>query len=128
MKYVSQEWLNRQCELQQAFAPRPGASARVQYRLTKAPDGGEIRYYADVQDGRMVEQLLGDDAKADGTMAASYADSIAMLRGELAPTTAFMEGRVKVTGNVAKLAALMPLTQTAEYKKHYEQLCAETEF
>lgn len=128
MKYASQEWLNRQCELQQAFSPRPGASARVQYRLTQAPESGEIRYYADVQNGRIVEQLLGDDPKADGTMSATYADSIAMLRGELAPTTAFMQGRVKVTGNVAKLGALMPLTQTTEYKQHYAQLCEETEF
>jgi putative sterol carrier protein len=128
VKYASQEWLNRQCELQQAFSSRPGASARVQYRLTQAPEPGEIRYYVTVQDGRIVEQLLGDDPSADGTMSASYADSIAMLRGELAPTTAFMQGRVKVTGNVAKLGALMPLTQSAEYKKHYAQLCEETEF
>lgn len=128
MKYASQEWLNRQCELQQAFSPRPGASARVQYRLTMAPGGGEIRYHADVADGRIVAQQLGDDPAADGTMSASYADSVAMLRGELAPTAAFMEGRVKVTGNLAKLGALMPLTQTAEYRKHYEQLCEETEF
>lgn len=128
MKYASQEWLNRQCALQQAFAPRPGASARVQYRLTQAPDVGDIRYYADVQDGRIVEQRLGDDPTADGTMSSSYADSIAMLRGDLAPTAAFMEGRVKLTGDVAKLGALMPITQTAEYKKHYAQLVEETEF
>ncbi|HET7739190.1 MAG TPA: SCP2 sterol-binding domain-containing protein [Mycobacterium sp.] len=127
MNYASQEWLNRQCELQQEFTPRPGASARVQYRLTAAPDG-EIRYHANVVDGRIVEQLLGDHPAADGTMSSSYADSIAMLRGELAPTTAFMEGRVKVTGDVAKLAALMPITQTAEYKRHYAQLTEETEF
>ncbi|MDH6194827.1 putative sterol carrier protein [Mycobacterium frederiksbergense] len=128
MKYASQEWLNRQAELQQAFAPRPGASARVQYRLTQAPEVGEIRYYADVQDGRVVTQTLGDDPAADGTMSSSYSDSIAMLRGELAPTAAFMEGRVKVTGDVAKLGALMPITQTAEYKRHYAQLVEETEF
>lgn len=128
MKYASQEWLTRQCQLQQAFAKRIGASARVQYRLTQAPEGGEIRYYADIQDGRIVEQRLGDDPSADGTMSASYADSIAMLRGELAPTAAFMAGRVKVSGNVAKLAALMPITQTTEYQKHYQQLVEETEF
>lgn len=128
MKYATQEWLNRQCELQQTFAKRAGASARVQYRLTHAEDGNEIRYYANVVDGRAVEQLLGDDPSADGTMSSSYADSVAMLRGDLAPNSAFMEGRVKVTGNVAKLAALMPITQSAEYRKHYVQLCEETEF
>ncbi|GFG73196.1 SCP2 sterol-binding domain-containing protein [Mycobacterium botniense] len=128
MKYVSQQWLDRQRELQQSFQHRPGASARVQYRLTGVPDGEDICYYADVQDGRIVEQRLGEDPRADGTMTASYADSVAMLRGELAPTKAFMEGRITISGNVAKLATLMPITQTAEYRDHYAALLAETEF
>ncbi|BBX27682.1 SCP2 sterol-binding domain-containing protein [Mycolicibacterium alvei] len=128
MKYASQEWLTRQTELQQSFELRAGATARVQYRLTDAPGGGEIRYYADVRDGRVVEQQLGDDPAADGTMKSSFADSVAMLRGELAPTTAFMEGRIKLSGDMAKLGKLMPITQTAEYKKHFTQLCEETDF
>lgn len=128
MKYATQQWLDRQCELQRAFSPRPGASARVQYRLLDAPGGGEIRYFADVRDGRAVEQKIGDDPHAQCTMSCSYEDSIAMLRGELAPTTAFMNQRIKVTGDVAKLSPLMPITQTDEYRKHYEQLLAETEF
>jgi len=128
MKYATQEWLDRQRELQQSFTPRPGASARVQYRLVDAPGGGEIRYFADVRDGRIVEQKLGDDPHAHCTMSTSYDDSVAMLRGELAPTTAFMAGQIKVTGDVARLSPLMPITQTAEYRKHYEQLLAETEF
>lgn len=127
MKYATQEWLNRQTELQQAFSVRSGASARVQYRLTQSPDGTEIRYYANVVDGRAVEQSIGEDPSADGTMSSSYDDSIAIMRGELSPNTAFMQGRVKLTGKVAKLAALMPITQTAEYREHYAQLSKETE-
>ncbi|OBF26436.1 SCP2 sterol-binding domain-containing protein [Mycobacterium sp. ACS4331] len=128
LKYVSQEWLTRQGELQQSFQTRPGATARVQYRLTNAPGGEDIWYYADVRDGRIVEQLLGQDPAADGTMASSFDDSIAILRGDLAPTAAFMEGRIKLSGDVAKLGKLMPLTQTAEYKRHITQLCEETDF
>lgn len=128
MKYASQEWLDRQTALQQSFAVRRGATARVQYRLTNAPGGGEIRYYAEVCDGRAVEQRLGDDPRADGTMTASFDDSVAILRAELAPTTAFMQGRIKLSGDVAKLGKLMPLTQTAEYKNHLAQLCEETDF
>jgi putative sterol carrier protein len=127
MKYATQEWLNRQTELQQAFSARSGASARVQYRLTQSPDGTEIRYYANVVDGRAVEQLIGEDPSADGTMSSSYDDSIAIMRGELSPNTAFMQGRIKLTGKVAKLAALMPITQTSEYREHYAQLSKETE-
>ncbi|MEO8815068.1 MAG: SCP2 sterol-binding domain-containing protein [Mycobacterium sp.] len=128
MKYASQEWLDRQRELQQTFSARAGATARVQYRLTHAPDGEDIRYFAEVRDGRIVDQRLGDDPAPDGSMSSSYADSVAMLRGELAPTTAFMESRVKLSGNVAKLGALMPITQTTEYRDHYAKLLEETEF
>jgi putative sterol carrier protein len=128
VKYASQEWLDRQRELQQEFTLRPGASARVQYHLTKEPDGAKISYYADVQDGRVVAQHLGTDPTADCTMTVSYDDSIAMLRGALAPTVAFMDGRIKVSGNVAKLSPLMPITQTAEYQEHNASLFDETEF
>jgi hypothetical protein len=128
MRYASQEWLDRQRELQQAFTPRPGANARVRYRLLDAPGGGEISYVADVRDGRVDSQQLGDDPTAHCTMSCTYDDSIAMLRGELAPTTAFMNGQIKVTGDVAKLAPLMPITQTAQYRKHNAQLLSETEF
>lgn len=61
-------------------------------------------------------------------MTASFGDSIAILSGELALTTQFMEGRIKLTGNVAQLGKLMPLTQTAKYKRHLTQLCEETDF
>lgn len=128
LKYVSQEWLDRQRELQQAIRPRPGASARVQYRLTDAPGGGEILYAADVRDGRVDSQRLGEDPQAQVTMASSYEDSILMLRGELTPNSAFMAGRVKVTGDVAKISPLMPVTQSAEYRNHIAQLLSETEF
>lgn len=127
-RYVSQEWLDRQRELQQAIRPRAGATARVQYRLTDAPGGGEILYAADVRDGRVASQRLGADPRAEVTMSSSYADSVAMLRGELTPNSAFMAGRVKVTGDVSKISPLMPITQSAEYRGHIAQLLAETQF
>lgn len=41
MKCASEEWLTRHTALQQSFAVRPGATARVQFRLTNAPDGAK---------------------------------------------------------------------------------------
>ena len=41
---------------------------------------------------------------------------------------AFMQGRIKVTGNMGKLMSLMPLTQSAEYKAIVEKLDQSTEY
>ena len=39
-----------------------------------------------------------------------------------------VQGRVKVTGNMAKLMALLPLTNAPEYKQLQEQIGAITEY
>jgi hypothetical protein len=41
---------------------------------------------------------------------------------------AFMQGRMKVAGNVAKLMALLPLTNSPEYKQLQEQVREMSEF
>lgn len=127
MEYLSQEWLDLQRQLQSEFRERPGATARVQYKVTGGP-AGEVRYYASVVDGRMVEQRLGTDPEADVSMSTSWDDSVAMLRGELDPGTAMMQGRITVTGNRSRLAPLMPITQTAAYREHYTELLRQTRF
>ena len=38
-KFLSQEWLDLQKDLGQEFPERPGATARMQYKVTGAPDG-----------------------------------------------------------------------------------------
>jgi len=37
-KYLTQEWLDLQRELAQEFPERPGATARMQYVVTGAPE------------------------------------------------------------------------------------------
>jgi len=39
-----------------------------------------------------------------------------------------MQGRVKVTGNMAKLMALLPITNSAEYKQLQTEIQAITEY
>ena len=58
----------------------------------------------------------------------SYDDAMKMQKGELDPNAAFMQGRMKVAGNVAKLMALLPLTNSPEYKQLQEQVREMSEF
>ncbi len=126
-KYLSQDWLDRQREIAQEFAERPGATARLQYVVTGGP-GGEIRYHWTVENGKIREDRLGEDPDAEVIMTLTYDDSVKMQRGELDETAAFMQGRLKVKGNMGKLMSLMPLTQSADYKAIKAKITEITEW
>ena len=126
-KYLSQEWLDLQKELAQEFPDRPGATARMQYLITGTPDG-DVSYYQVIEDGKMLESTLGTDSDAEFTLSQTYDDSVKIAKGELDANAAFMQGRIKVTGNMGKLMSLMPLTQSPEYKAIVAKVSEQTEY
>ena len=126
-KYLTQEWLDLNRELAQEFPEKPGASARMQTVVTGAPEG-DVAYYQIIENGKMIEAKLGEDPDAEFTITTSYDDSVKIAKGELDANAAFMQGRMKVTGNMGKLMALMPLTQSPEYKAIAEKTRDQTEF
>lgn len=126
-KYLSQEWLDLQKDLAQDFPERPGATARMQYVVTGTPDG-DVKYVTVIDNGTMVENRLGTDDDAEFTLSSTYDDSVKILQGELDANAAFMQGRMKVTGNMGKLMSLMPLTQSPEYKDIQAKVADQTEY
>ena len=114
-KYLSQEWLDEGKKLSQEFPERPGATARMQFVVSGAPEG-DVKYYQVLENGKILESTLGEDPSADFTLTSTYDDTVKIQKGELDPNAAFMQGRMKVTGNMGKLMSLMPLTQSPEYK------------
>jgi putative sterol carrier protein len=116
-EYLSQEWLDAGRELAQEFPERAGATARLQYQVAGTPSG-EVHYYWVIENGKLLESTLGDDADAEITLSMSYDDAVKMQKGELDANAAFMQGRIKVVpgSNMGKLMALLPLTQSPEYK------------
>ena len=126
-KYLSPEWIDEARALAESQPERPGASARMQYVVTGSDDG-EIKYWWRLEDGKLLESALGSLDDADFTMTLSYADSVKIQNGELDANAAFMQGRMKVTGNMGKLMQLMPLTNSPEYKELQIAIRAITEF
>ncbi|HEX2737866.1 MAG TPA: SCP2 sterol-binding domain-containing protein [Acidimicrobiia bacterium] len=126
-KYLSQEWIDESRALATDQPERPGASARMQYVVTGGPEG-EIRYYWLLENGKLLESQLGEIADCDFTMTLNYEDSVKIQQGDLDPNAAFMQGRMKVTGNMAKLMQLMPLTNSPEYKALQEKIRTITEY
>jgi putative sterol carrier protein len=126
-KYLTQEWLDIGRELAQEFPERPGATARMQYVTTGAPEG-DVAYFQVLENGKILESTLGEDPSADFTITSTYEDSVKIQKGELDANAAFMQGRMKVTGNMGKLMSLMPLTQSPEYKSIQAKIAEQTDF
>ena len=126
-RFLSQEWLDSSRDLAAGQPERPGASARIQYVVTGTPEG-EVRYWWVLEHGRLAEGALGELPDADVVFTEGYADAVLIQRGELDPGAAFMQGRVKVSGNMAKVMSLMPLTASPEYRDLMSQIDAVTEY
>jgi putative sterol carrier protein len=99
----------------------------MQYVITGGPDG-DVRYYWVLENGRLLESQLGELPDAEVTLTQTYEDAMRIQKGELDANAAFMQGRVKVTGNMAKLLALLPITSSPEYKQLQAEILANTEF
>jgi SCP-2 sterol transfer family len=126
-KYLSQEWLDDVTKMAQGQPDRPGASARMQYVVTGGPEG-DIKYYWVLENGKLLENKIGEISDADFTLTLTYDDSVKVQKGELDANAAFMQGRMKVTGNMGKLMQLMPLTNSPEYKQLQEEIRGITEY
>ncbi|MGH9183709.1 MAG: SCP2 sterol-binding domain-containing protein [Acidimicrobiales bacterium] len=126
-EYLSAEWMELAQELAQDLPETPGATVRVQQVITGGPEG-DVRYYMVIENGRTLEQRRGDDPHAEATLTTSYEDALKVAKGELDENAAFMQGRVKITGNMAKIISLLPLTAKPEYRAAQARLREQTQF
>ena len=126
-KWLTQEWLDQTRKMAESQPERPGASARMQYVVTGGPEG-EIKYYWVLENGKLLDSQLGEMPDPEVTMTETYEDAMKIQKGELDPNAAFMQGRIKVQGNMAKLMALMPLTNAPEYRELQKQIQEITDY
>ena len=125
--WLTQDWLDEQKRLAADQPERPGASARMQYVIKGGPDG-DVVYYWVLEDGKLLEDALGTIDDSELTLTMTWDDALRVQQGELDEQAAYMQGKVKVEGNMAKLMALLPITSAPEYKELQERLRSITEY
>jgi predicted lipid carrier protein YhbT len=126
-RYLSQEWLDRARGLAAGQPERAGATARIQWLVGKGPDG-DIAYWWQLENGRLVDSALGKLADPDITLSLSYADSVKIQKGDLDANAAFMQGRMKAAGDMGTFLQLLPITNSSEYQALQAELRALAEY
>lgn len=114
VEFLSEEWVSLQRELGAALPARPGASGRLQYTVTGAP--GEVVYWLAWEDGRVVDGGVGPDPAAEVMLVAPRALAAELASGRVEPSVAFMQGRMKTSGDQAALLRVLAVTATPEYE------------
>jgi putative sterol carrier protein len=108
VKFLSQEWaetmtnsLNSSDEFKSAAG---GQSTKLQQVVTGV-DGGDLKYYF-VLDNGTAEVSLGEIEGAEATVTQNYDTAAGLQKGEVNAQQAFMQGKLKVSGNMMKLMQL----------------------
>jgi SCP-2 sterol transfer family len=114
---LSQEWLDQlgasvEADAEGGGAGDPAASAVVQHVINGAPEGS-VSYWTRIDRGRVVEAALGEAEKPDLTFTVAYDDAVRLDSGEVEPSAAYMQGRLKADGDMTKLFALLVATHRA---------------
>lgn len=109
LKFLSEEWaqqvtdaLNSSDEFQSAAS---GQQVKLQQVVTDTPDGGEAKYYFTL-DGGNAQVAVGELSDAEATLTQSYDTAVAITKQELNAQNAFMQGKLKIQGNMMKLMQL----------------------
>lgn len=104
-QFLSEDWaseveaaINAHDAFRSAVA---NATLNLQFNINDAPSGN-ISYYLAAGDGQATV-ALGQHQSPDVTVGQNYETATAISRGELNTQTAFMSGKLKVEGNLAKL-------------------------
>ena len=110
-----------------ALPARPGASASFELVVGGAP-GGDVKSAWVVEDGTVRDATPGRADAPDATLTTTWADAVRMQRGELDPGAAFMQGKLKVTGDMGAVLRVLPMTVTSEYESWRDEVASLTEF
>src|SRR5687767_12862858 len=108
VKFLSDEWLSEvesRLNSHEGFQnSAKGQSAKLQQVVTGAPDGDVT--YGFVIDGGKVSMQKGDVEGVEATITQDYDTAVKLSKGELQGQAAFMQGKLKISGNLMKMMQL----------------------
>ena len=108
VKFLSDEWLSEvesRLNASDAFqAAAKGQAARLQQQISGTP-AGDVGY-GFVLDGGKVQLAKGEIENPEATISQDYATAVSVAKQEITGQQAFMQGKLKVSGNLMKIMQL----------------------
>ena len=109
VKFLTEEWASTMTEKLNASddfkKAASGQQVKLQQVVTDTPDGGEGKYFFTIE-GDTAQVGLGEVQDAEATLTQSYETAVAINKQELNAQNAFMQGKLKISGNMMKLMQL----------------------
>lgn len=106
VKFLSDEWVQLTTDTlnaDEAFsAGIANVALTIQFNVTDVPERGDVDYHVVFADGA-ASVTPGVLDGADVTVSNNYETAAAISKGDLNTQAAFMTGKLKVSGNLAKL-------------------------
>ncbi len=125
-KFLSDEWMSEADDAVKTDATFTSAAAgkdlKVQFHVTDVADIGELDYFMSI-DGGQTQIAKGTLDEPDVTVTSDYETSAGIAKGELNTQMAFMTGKIKVGGNMAKI--MMHQTVLNDYARVLSALDVE---
>jgi hypothetical protein len=126
VEWLSDEWLKEVADLAGSRPPLSGANGTVSVSVGPGK-GRDVAYHWRYRDGMPGEGGVGAAADADVALTIERADAWAVLHGEVAPSVAYMRGRLKASGDGGLLLDLLKSTATEAYEHWRRQVLDLTE-
>lgn len=125
--FLSPQWVSASRALWSQSLVAPGPDASVSFTLTGAPqDAGG--FWWRLEDGALADAGVGALEDAEVAFTLSYRDAVSLVKGESDLNAGFMQGRIKVAGDTAKLFSVLALTASEAYKAMLSELGRQTDF
>jgi hypothetical protein len=124
--FLTDGWFDALTRELPAASARGVADCSVEVTVLRAP-GGDVAWHLSVADGGVVA-AAGPLPGATVAVTLPYDDMVAVVRGELAPSVAFMQGRMKTAGDPGVLLDVLRATASPAFGAARDDLLASTEF
>ncbi len=119
--WPSEPWFAATRDVAEAAPVPAGLTARVLVLVTGGPDG-EAATHRSYEDGRLAARGPGPLEDPDVTLTLGWDDAQALARAELEPDVAFMQGRLKVVGDMGVVLDLLAAAATPQGRASRERL------
>ena len=120
--FLSEEWMTEARAIRERYAdevPEVSTSIRINLAVTEVPfDDGQVTAYLDTSSGA-VQMELGELDEPDATVTTDYATARALFvdQDQAVAMKSFMEGKIKVQGDMMKMMAMQTAIPSNEFSE-----------